>query len=152
MTYKFNITLPTDLLDRDSYNFYRLQVQLPDGELKSERLNLDQFRTITVNMAMGELILNHFHISIKIKFIRFQNILMLYRKLLTDSPALIHSAYLLQIRNSFSESPLISSIICFMPGNIIFRQTKSPLLWKYLWRPLKEHTKISPQKTEQPGI
>ena len=45
--YKYNITLPTDLLDRDSYNFYRLQVQLPDGELKSERLNLDQFRTIT---------------------------------------------------------------------------------------------------------
>jgi NAD+ synthase len=45
--YKYNITLPTDLLERDSYNFYRLQVQLPDGELKSERLNLDQFRTIT---------------------------------------------------------------------------------------------------------
>jgi len=45
--YKYNITLPTDLLERDSYNFYRLQVQLPDGEIKSERLNLDQFRTIT---------------------------------------------------------------------------------------------------------
>jgi NAD+ synthase len=45
--YKYNITLPTDLLERDSFNFYRLQVQMPDGELKSERLNLDQFRTIT---------------------------------------------------------------------------------------------------------
>jgi NAD+ synthase len=45
--YKYNITLPTDLLERDSYNFYRLQVQLPDGELKSVRLNLDEFRTIT---------------------------------------------------------------------------------------------------------
>lgn len=45
--YKYNITLPTDLLERDSYNFYRLQVQIPDGELKSVRLNLDEFRTIT---------------------------------------------------------------------------------------------------------
>lgn len=45
--YKYNITLPTDLLERDSYNFYRLQVQMPDGELKSVRLNLDEFRTIT---------------------------------------------------------------------------------------------------------
>jgi len=45
--YKYNITLPTDLLERDSYNFYRLQVQLPDGEIKSIRLNLDEFRTIT---------------------------------------------------------------------------------------------------------
>jgi NAD+ synthase len=45
--YKYNITLPTDLLERDSYNFYRLQVQLPDGELKSVRLNVDEFRTIT---------------------------------------------------------------------------------------------------------
>jgi NAD+ synthase len=45
--YKYNITLPTDLLERDSYNFYRLQVQLPDGEIKSVRLNLDEFRTIT---------------------------------------------------------------------------------------------------------
>lgn len=45
--YKYNITLPTDLLERDSYNFYRLQVQLPNGEIKSERLNLDDFRMIT---------------------------------------------------------------------------------------------------------
>ena len=45
--YKYNITLPTDLLERDSYNFYRLQVQLPDGEIKSIRLNPEEFRTIT---------------------------------------------------------------------------------------------------------
>jgi len=45
--YKYNITLPTDLLERDSFNFYRLQVQMPDGDLKSIRLNLDEFRTIT---------------------------------------------------------------------------------------------------------
>ena len=45
--YKYNITLPTDLLERDSFNFYRLQVQLPDGEIKSVRLNLNEFRTIT---------------------------------------------------------------------------------------------------------
>ena len=45
--YKYNITLPTDLLERASFNFYRLQVQMPDGEIKSKRLNPDEFRTIT---------------------------------------------------------------------------------------------------------
>lgn len=45
--YKYNITLPTDLLERASYSFYRLQVQMPDGELKSKRLNLDELLAIT---------------------------------------------------------------------------------------------------------
>ncbi len=45
--YKYNITLPTDLLERASFSFYRLQVQMPDGEIKKKRLNLDEFRTIT---------------------------------------------------------------------------------------------------------
>jgi NAD+ synthase len=45
--YKYNITLPTDLLERASFSFYRLQVQMPDGELKSKRLNMDEFLTIT---------------------------------------------------------------------------------------------------------
>jgi len=45
--YKYNITLPTDLLERDSYSFYLLQVQMPDGETKKKRLNFEQFRTIT---------------------------------------------------------------------------------------------------------
>ena len=45
--YKYNITLPTDLLERDSFSFYRLQVQMPNGEIKNKRLNLDEFRTIT---------------------------------------------------------------------------------------------------------
>ena len=45
--YKYNITLPTDLLERDSYSFYLLQVQMPDGEIKKKRLNIEQFRTIT---------------------------------------------------------------------------------------------------------
>jgi NAD+ synthase len=45
--YKYNIILPTDLLERASFSFYRLQVQMPDGELKSKRLNLDEFLTIT---------------------------------------------------------------------------------------------------------
>jgi NAD+ synthase len=45
--YKYNITLPTDLLERDTFNFYLLQVQMPDGEIKKKRLNLDEFRTIT---------------------------------------------------------------------------------------------------------
>ena len=44
---KYNITLPTDLLERNSYNFYVLQVQLPDGTVKKKRLNLKDFRTIT---------------------------------------------------------------------------------------------------------
>ena len=45
--YKYNITLPTDLLERASFSFYRLQVQMPDGEIRSKRLNLDEFLTIT---------------------------------------------------------------------------------------------------------
>ena len=45
--YKYNITLPTDLLERDSFNFYSLQVQMPGGEIKKKRLNLEEFRTIT---------------------------------------------------------------------------------------------------------
>jgi NAD+ synthase len=45
--YKYNITLPTDLLERASFSFYRLQVQMPDGELKSKRLNLDELLTVT---------------------------------------------------------------------------------------------------------
>jgi NAD+ synthase len=44
---KYNISLPTDLLERDSFSFYWLQVQMPDGEIKKKRLNLDEFRTIT---------------------------------------------------------------------------------------------------------
>jgi len=45
--YKYNITLPTDLLERDTFSFYRLQVQMPDGEIKKKRLKLEDFRTIT---------------------------------------------------------------------------------------------------------
>jgi len=45
--YKYNISLPTDLLDRDSFSFYSLQVQMPDGEIKRKRLNLEEFRIIT---------------------------------------------------------------------------------------------------------
>jgi len=46
-SYKYNITLPTDLLERASFNFYNLQVQMPDGEIKKKRLNLTEFRTVT---------------------------------------------------------------------------------------------------------
>ena len=45
--FKYNITLPTDLLDRPSISFYNLQVQMPDGEIKKKRLTADEFRTIT---------------------------------------------------------------------------------------------------------
>lgn len=45
--YKYNIALPTDLLDRDTFSFYSLQVQMPDGEIKKKRLNLEEFRALT---------------------------------------------------------------------------------------------------------
>ena len=45
--YKYNITLPTDLLEASSLSYYTLQVQLPSGEIVRKRLNLDAFRTIT---------------------------------------------------------------------------------------------------------
>lgn len=45
--YKYNITLPTDLLERDAFNYYSLQVQMPDEEIKKKRLNLTEFRTVT---------------------------------------------------------------------------------------------------------
>ncbi len=44
---KYNIVLPTDLLERDSYSFYCLQVQLPNGKTEKKRLNPDEFRRIT---------------------------------------------------------------------------------------------------------
>ena len=44
---KYNITLPTDLLERDSFSVYVLHVQHPDGTRKKKRLNFDAFRTIT---------------------------------------------------------------------------------------------------------
>ncbi len=43
----YNITLPTDLLERDAYNVYNLQVKLPDGTIKKKRLKTDDFRIIT---------------------------------------------------------------------------------------------------------
>lgn len=45
--YKYNITLPTDLLERASFSFYRLQVQIPDGEIKSKRLTHEELLTLT---------------------------------------------------------------------------------------------------------
>jgi NAD+ synthase len=45
--YQYNITLPTDLLERDAFSFYNLQVRLPDGEIRKKRLNLEEFRAVT---------------------------------------------------------------------------------------------------------
>jgi NAD+ synthase len=44
---KYNISLPADLLERDSFNFYVLQVQLPDGTITKKRLGIEAFRAIT---------------------------------------------------------------------------------------------------------
>ncbi len=44
---RYNITLPTDLLERSALNFYTLRVQLPDGTVKKKRLDPKAFRTLT---------------------------------------------------------------------------------------------------------
>jgi NAD+ synthase len=44
---KYNITLPTDLLERASLNLYVLQVMLPDGTVERKRLKIQEFLTIT---------------------------------------------------------------------------------------------------------
>jgi len=45
--FRHNISLPTDLLERNAYNFYVLQVELPDGAVKKKRLSPEAFRTLT---------------------------------------------------------------------------------------------------------
>ncbi len=44
---KYNIILPADLLEREAYNFYVLQVHLPDGTIRKKRLSPESFRMIT---------------------------------------------------------------------------------------------------------
>ena len=36
--FKYNITLPTDLLERASFSFYNLQVLMPDGKIKKKQI------------------------------------------------------------------------------------------------------------------
>jgi len=43
----YNIALPADLLERDAFSVYMLQVRLPDGQIKKKRLGMESFRTIT---------------------------------------------------------------------------------------------------------
>ncbi|WP_420642893.1 NAD(+) synthase [Candidatus Leptofilum sp.] len=45
-SYRLKITLPTDLLDSDKLNFYRLTIVSPEGEARSERLRPSQLRQI----------------------------------------------------------------------------------------------------------
>lgn len=45
-SYKLKITLPTDLLDSDTLNFYRVTIVSPEGEERSERLRPSQLRQI----------------------------------------------------------------------------------------------------------
>ncbi|MCU0575633.1 MAG: NAD(+) synthase [Desulfobacterota bacterium] len=44
---RYNISLPTDLLERESFSFYVIQVQLADGTMKKKRLGFEAFRAIT---------------------------------------------------------------------------------------------------------
>ncbi|MGC9323256.1 MAG: NAD(+) synthase [Desulfomonilia bacterium] len=43
----YNISLPTDLLERDAFSVYVLQVRLPDGNIRRKRLSTEGFRFIT---------------------------------------------------------------------------------------------------------
>lgn len=43
----YNISLPADLLEREAFSVYVLQVRLPDGQIKKKRLGMEAFRTIT---------------------------------------------------------------------------------------------------------
>ena len=45
-TYKLKITLPDDLLDKDTLNFYRLTIVSPEGKERSQRLRPLQLRQI----------------------------------------------------------------------------------------------------------
>lgn len=45
-TYRSKITLPGDLLDKDTLNFFRLTIISPEGEEKSKRLRPDALRQI----------------------------------------------------------------------------------------------------------
>jgi NAD+ synthase len=44
---RYNISLPTDLLERESFSIYVLQASLPEGTMKKKRLSTDAFRKIT---------------------------------------------------------------------------------------------------------
>ena len=44
---RYNITLPTDLLERNAFSFYVLQVMLADETVARKRLNMEEFRAIT---------------------------------------------------------------------------------------------------------
>jgi NAD+ synthase len=60
---QYNISLPTDLLERDAYNFYVIQVQLPDGTMKKKRLTPDEFRAVTAfaNIKIRSRMLHLYH-------------------------------------------------------------------------------------------
>ncbi len=45
-SYKFNITLPQNLLERDRYNIYTLHVENKNGERKVKRINAIQLRAL----------------------------------------------------------------------------------------------------------
>jgi NAD+ synthase len=44
---RYNIRLPTDLLERGSLNVYTLHVELPDGTIKRKRMDLGSLRALT---------------------------------------------------------------------------------------------------------
>lgn len=46
-SYKFKISVPQDLLDRDRFNFRILTIQLPNGELKEKRLPINDWFQIS---------------------------------------------------------------------------------------------------------
>lgn len=60
---RYNISLPTDLLERESFSFYVLQVELADGTVRKKRLGFEAFRAITsfANIKIRARMLHLYH-------------------------------------------------------------------------------------------
>ncbi|MBP7147288.1 MAG: NAD(+) synthase [Acidobacteria bacterium] len=59
----YNIVLPADLLERDAFSFYLLQVRLPDGGTATRRLGIDEFHKLTAfaNIKIRSRMLHLYH-------------------------------------------------------------------------------------------
>jgi len=53
-SYKFKISVPQDLLERDRFNYRILTIQLPDGELKEKRLPINDWFEISASQNVKQ--------------------------------------------------------------------------------------------------
>ncbi|HPP81001.1 MAG TPA: NAD(+) synthase [Deltaproteobacteria bacterium] len=60
---RYHIALPTDLLERDSFNVYVLKVETPDGTIHKKRLGTQEFRRVTsfANIKIRARMLHLYH-------------------------------------------------------------------------------------------